>query len=90
MSDRPESAAETAYRLQSERECRRIATLIRAELPKNRGFVLLTCDIGKGHQHETFQNTAYVSSLHRLDAAKLLMELIGHWIDSGTLPEEDE
>ncbi len=90
MSKRPETPEEIKYRLHSERECRRIADLIKAELPESRAFILLTADIGPGHSKTTFQSTAYVSSIRRGDAAKLMMELVGHWLDSGTLPRDDD
>jgi len=87
MSTRDETPAETQYRLHNERECRRIADLIKAELPEGRGFVLVTADHGKGHLHEQFQNTAYVSNLHREDSARLLTELVEHWRPLGIVCE---
>jgi hypothetical protein len=76
MPDR-DSDAEKAYRAQGEAECRRIAEIIRAELPKNRGFILVTADYGGGG--EPFSNTHYVAGVKRQDAQRLLTELLDYW-----------
>lgn len=76
MADR-DGPAEQTYRIQGEAECRRIADLIRAELPKNRGFILVTADYGGGG--EPFSNTHYVAGVMREDAQRLLTELLDYW-----------
>jgi hypothetical protein len=84
MSERDETPAEKQYRLRSEAECRRIGTIIKGELPPGLAFVLITADVGAGN---TFSNTAYVSTARREDAARLLSELLDHFMQRGETTE---
>ena len=79
-----ESAAEVAYRLQNETECRRIADIIKRELSPGLGFVLFTATHGDGG---AFSNCSYVSTIERDDAARLLTEMLDHWADDGRQAE---
>lgn len=78
MSSKPESPAETQYRLASEAECRRLAELVKKELSPRLGFVLITADIGGG-PGATFSNTSYVATINRADSQRLLTELLDVW-----------
>jgi hypothetical protein len=73
-SDRNETPAETQYRLRSEAECRRIAGLIKSELPAGMGFVLITADLGEAGA--SFSNLSYTASIDREDSARMLTELL--------------
>lgn len=77
-----ESPAEKQYRLQGEAECRRIAELVKKEMPLGRAFVLVTADIGGG-PNAKFSNTSYVSTANREDSQRLLTELLDHWRGNG-------
>jgi len=82
-----ETPEEIQLRLHHERECRRIADLIKAELPENRQFVLVTCTTGGGPD-APFSSLDYVASVEREDSARLLTELVDHWRnDAGTATE---
>ncbi len=82
-----ETPAEVQYRLHNERECRRIANLIKGELPEGIGFVLLTATHGGG-EGASFQSASYVSSINREDSARLLTELVDHWQQSSDIVAE--
>lgn len=77
-----ESSAEVQLRLHHEKECRRIAELVKAELPEGRGFVLVTATFGE--PGSGFSSTDYVASINRQDSARLLTELLDHWRGDGT------
>jgi hypothetical protein len=70
-----ESNAEKQVRLRHEQECRRIADLVRAELPEDRGFILMTMQ--RGPAGSDFASTDYVATIHPKDALRLLREHIG-------------
>ena len=83
---KPESPEEVQYRLQSEKDCRRIADLVKKEMPGGRIFVLVTADVGGGPDAR-FSNTAYVSTGQRDDCARLLTELLDHLRADGNTTE---
>jgi hypothetical protein len=78
-----ESQQEIQLRLHHEKECRRIAELVKKELPEDRGFILVTATVGGG-PNATLSSTDYVSTCERDDAARLLTELLDHWRNEGT------
>jgi hypothetical protein len=82
MTEKHESPEEVQLRLHHEKECRRIAELIKSELGEGRGFVLVTGTCGGG-PGASFSSTAYVSSVEREDSARWLTELIDHWRETG-------
>ncbi len=85
----PESDAETQLRLHNERRCRRIADLIKRELPADRGFILLTVQRGEGDA--PFSSTDYVASIGPKDSLRLLREHIGRLTErTGILGEPTE
>ena len=81
-----ESPEEVQLRLHHEKECRRIAELVKGELPADRLFVLVTASLGGG-PGAPFSSTDYVSTMQREDAGRLLTELLDHWRVDGTLTE---
>lgn len=74
MGDGYESEAEIQLRLHHERECRRIAELVKAELPEGRGFLLIT--VTRGPSGEDFSSTDYVSTVRPQDALRLLQDMV--------------
>jgi hypothetical protein len=61
-----------------EERCHGIAQMVRAQLPPNVGFILLTIDAGaKGA-------VSYMSTLRRDDAARAMTELVDSWIQDGS------
>ncbi len=77
METEGETEGERAERLHAESEARRIADLIKKELPKGRVFILLTADVGKGG------NAAYTSNMARGDAVRFLTETLDYWSHEG-------
>lgn len=75
MATSDETDPEIQVRLHHERECRRIAELITAELPEDRAFILLT--VTRGLASESFSSLAYVASVRAQDSVRLLQEHIG-------------
>lgn len=75
VSKREETQAEAQLRLHHEQECRRIAEIVKRELPESRAFFLVTCTRGGG-PHADFQSLDYVSTIDPDDALRLLQELL--------------
>jgi hypothetical protein len=75
MSDETETEAEKQVRVHHEKECRRIADLVKAELPEDRAFMLITVQRGEPGSH--FHSTDYISTVRPQDALRLLHEHIG-------------
>jgi hypothetical protein len=71
-----ETNPEIQLRLHHERECRRIAELVKAELPEDRGFILMT--VTRGPAHADFSSTDYVATVRPQDALRLLHEHMGN------------
>ena len=69
-----ESDAEKQLRLYHEQRCRRIADLVKAELPEDRGFILLTAQ--RGPAGEGFSSADYVATVRPQDSLRLLREHI--------------
>jgi hypothetical protein len=83
VTENRETPEEVQLRLHHEKECRRIADIVKRELPQNMGFVLVTATHGGG-QNATFSSMQYVSSIERDDTARMLNELLDNWQDRGT------
>lgn len=81
-----ESEAERQLRVHHERECRRIAELVKKELPESRLFVLVTATVGGGPEAK-FSSMDYVSTIEREDSFRLLCELLDRWQESGIATE---
>lgn len=73
--DETETDAEKQVRLHHEKECRRIADMVKAELPEDRGFILITAQ--RGEAGAPFSTTDYVATINPRDALRLLREFIG-------------
>lgn len=73
----PEAPAQVAYRLDSEKRCRRIADVIRGMLPGNERFILSTFTVGGAD--EAISSLSYVANCDRDDAARLLTEMLDNW-----------
>jgi hypothetical protein len=71
-----ETDAEKQVRLHYEKECRRIAELVKAELPEDRGFILITTQRGE-EAGASFASCDYVSTVDPRDALRLLHEFVG-------------
>jgi hypothetical protein len=74
VSTDDESSAEVQVRLHHERECKRIAELIKAELPEDRGFLLMT--VTRGPAKADFSSVDYVATVRPQDAMRLLHDMV--------------
>lgn len=70
MSD--ETLVQKQVRLVLEQQCRQIAALLQPQVPAGVGFILFLSDFGDGG------NTAYVSTVERASAIKLVQEWLDH------------
>jgi hypothetical protein len=81
-----ESNAEKQLRLHHEQRCRRIADLVKAELPEDRGFILMT--VQRGEPGANFSSADYVATVRPQDALRLLQEHMDQLsLRTGTLGE---
>jgi hypothetical protein len=75
--EQTESPEELQYRIDAEKRLREVAEVVRAMLPEDRGFILISATLSEGD--EPFSHTAYTSTIDRDDAERLLNELLDHW-----------
>lgn len=67
-----ETLVQKQVRLVLEQQCRDIANLLKPQMPAGVGFILFLSDFGEGG------NTAYVSTVERASAIKLVQEWLDH------------
>lgn len=67
-----ETLVQKQVRLVLEQQCRQIANLLKPQVPAGVGFILFLSDFGEGG------NIAYVSTVERAGAIKLMQE----WLDA--------
>jgi len=79
----PEQLSEVSYRLGTEQTLRKLAKLVDNATPPGLGFVLVLATFGE--PDESHQHMAYMSSIQRDTASRMLRELLGKWEQEGTV-----